>query len=193
MMLQYAQNADPTEREARKEGIRRADESGELEKDAIQLAKNALASSAAEVRMQEPYVTPKRIPASQRLGLNVQLDGTNSGKIGANQSQSTRGRIPATLRLGDNSTSPMSKERIPVVHRLSAAPMEEPPVKPAETEIVKRKPGRPPGRGKIQASQTLSIGTSTKRRKVQSKIPTCRRKLNPEDSRKGLRKPAPKM
>ncbi|KAH0868370.1 hypothetical protein HID58_075392 [Brassica napus] len=169
------------EREARKERIRRADESGELEKDAIQLAKNALASSAAEVRMQEPYVTPKHIPASQRLGLNVQLDVNPP-----------RGRIPATLRLGDNSTSPMSKERIPVVHRLSAAPMEEPPVKPAETAIVKRKPGRPLGRGKIQASPTLSIGTSTKRRKVQSKIPTCKRKLNPEDSRKGLRKPAPK-
>lgn len=88
------------EREARKERIRRADESGELEKDAIQLAKNALASSAAEVRMQEPYVTPKHIPASQRLGLNVQLDGTNSGKIGANQSQSPPGKNPRYTQIG---------------------------------------------------------------------------------------------
>ncbi|KAG5396705.1 hypothetical protein IGI04_018519 [Brassica rapa subsp. trilocularis] len=169
MMLQYAQNADPTEREARKERIRRADESGELEKDAIQLAKNALASCAAEMRVQEPYVTPERIPASQRLGPTVQLDGTSSGRTGTDQHQPTRGRIPATLRLGDNSTSPLNKERIPAVHRLSEAPIEDPPANPAETAIVKRKPGRPPGRGKIQASPNLSIGTSTKRRKEKTK------------------------
>lgn len=66
-MLQYISCGDPTESAARKERMRQAEEDGEVEETAIQMAKSAMA------REQQPPLEPTRgdsprIPVLQRLG-----------------------------------------------------------------------------------------------------------------------------
>lgn len=73
VMVQYSSCADPSENAARKERIRQAEESGQVEESAAQLVRASLAAQAISVTPLEPSLSPvtrsqDRIPASQRLG-----------------------------------------------------------------------------------------------------------------------------
>lgn len=46
-----------------------------------------------------------------------------------------------------------------------------------ELPIMKRKPGRPPGRRNVPNSPLTLAGTSSRKRKVSTKSPVCRRRL----------------
>ncbi|CAN7097475.1 unnamed protein product, partial [Brassica rapa subsp. narinosa] len=72
-----------------------------------------------------------------------------------------------------------STERVPARQRLGPPPSAKLRLGPApSTAITKKKPGRPPGPKKIPASPLLLTGTSSRKRKVQTKPPVCRRKLH---------------
>uniref|UniRef100_A0A0D2ZZT9 Uncharacterized protein n=1 Tax=Brassica oleracea var. oleracea TaxID=109376 RepID=A0A0D2ZZT9_BRAOL len=67
-MIQYSLCADPVESAARKEHVRQAEEQGEFEEVATQMAKNATGMQILETEEQRIQTSPERIPASQRLG-----------------------------------------------------------------------------------------------------------------------------
>lgn len=68
MMLQYTKCSDPTEREARKERMRQAEVSEQMEEAALQLARAASAISEENQRALEQETTPNRMSATKRLG-----------------------------------------------------------------------------------------------------------------------------
>lgn len=149
------------------------------------------------LRASDQNSTPERLPASQRLGTARELPTNSSSReripakdrLGDNStSPKTTPRLPATLRLGETSKSPQANTRLPATQRLGEAMQEEPREVTKEPVKAKRKPDRPPGSKKIISSPSLSQGGTSKRRKVSSKPTVCRRRLHPEDSRKGVRK-----
>ncbi|KAJ4873011.1 Uncharacterized protein Rs2_45319 [Raphanus sativus] len=138
---------------------------------------------------------PERLSASQRLGPSIHPSSNSQERVSArlrlgenSTSPAEVPRLPASLRLGETSKSPLSKDRLPVTQRLGLTQPSEAPEEAPEPK-KKRKPGRPPGSRKVQESPTLSRGGTSKRRKVtSSKPPPCRRKIHPEESRKGTQK-----
>ncbi|KAG2305130.1 hypothetical protein Bca52824_033781 [Brassica carinata] len=104
VMSQYTSNADPNEREARKEILRQAEELGEMEETAIQMAKATLAQHQSD---EQPTPTPERLPASQRLGNNSQTQNSNSATRRENPYLSPQDRIPASFRLGPPNDPPL--------------------------------------------------------------------------------------
>lgn len=68
LMLQYTKCSDPTEREARKERMRQAEVSEQMEEAALQLARAASAISEENQRALEQETTPNRMSATKRLG-----------------------------------------------------------------------------------------------------------------------------
>ena len=67
-MTQYTLCTDPTESAARKERMRKAEEEGDFEETAIQMARTALATKAATFEKDRPIESAERIPALLRLG-----------------------------------------------------------------------------------------------------------------------------
>ncbi|KAF8074366.1 hypothetical protein N665_1107s0006 [Sinapis alba] len=68
VMVQYTSCVDPTESAARKIRLRQAEEVGEFEETAINMARNTLANQAALASSLAPQGTPPRVPALLRLG-----------------------------------------------------------------------------------------------------------------------------
>ena len=68
VMLQYTKCADPTEREARKERLRQAEERGQMEEAAVQLARASLAPESEIQNVASPLIHTERISVSNRLG-----------------------------------------------------------------------------------------------------------------------------
>ncbi|KAG2248180.1 hypothetical protein Bca52824_087808 [Brassica carinata] len=189
-MLQYTRAADPTEREARIERVRQAEERGELEEAALhmlQASNNTISKDNTPAN-----ATPERLSASQRLGPAPQSHSTDRRKSSADLSTDNRERLPATLRLGppplelgqlSNERSEIqtvtTTERVPAPLRLGPLNLEN-----AETRVVpepeptKRKPGRPPGprknTGENPSSKTRVIAS---KRKVTQKPSPIRRKI----------------
>ncbi|KAH0872432.1 hypothetical protein HID58_069794, partial [Brassica napus] len=190
VMLQYTRAADPTEREARIERVRQAEERGELEEAALhmlQASNNTISKDNTPAN-----ATPERLSASQRLGPAPQSHSTDRRKSSADLSTDNRERLPATLRLGppplelgqlSNERSEIqtviTTERVPAPLRLGPLNLEN-----AETRVVpepeptKRKPGRPPGprknTGENPSSKTRVIAS---KRKVTQKPSPIRRKI----------------
>ncbi|KAF3509475.1 hypothetical protein F2Q69_00009230 [Brassica cretica] len=151
-MRQYTACADPTESAARKERLRQAEEQGEVEEAAIQMVQANLENlSPTDGRRQRESPIPasrERVPATLRLGPQVsQVD---------EEDNVSEGRRPVSL------------ESIPAAQRLG------PLIDPMETEdlplmdgrfetTVKRKPGRPPGKKKIQGSPRTTVGAKEKK------------------------------
>ena len=133
-MVQYTKSADPTEREARTERMRLAEEKGEMEETAIQMARTALSASAEKQRraIEETNVevTPERVPATLRLGPASLRISRSGGKNTAASDSQTHERLPASLRLGpvpphilsqegdDTAQEPLSGERLSATLRL---------------------------------------------------------------------------
>ncbi|KAH0920709.1 hypothetical protein HID58_020727 [Brassica napus] len=155
VMLQYTKCADPTEREARMERVRQAEERGQMEEAAIQMVRASLTVNSQNSASKN--LTPERPPASQRLGSSAQNPLTTSGKGQVGTSPATLERIPAPLRLG--SLQPCqshserggeallegSNERVPAPLRLGPSPnATEINRDPADLPTERRKPGRPP-------------------------------------------------
>ncbi|KAG5377080.1 hypothetical protein IGI04_041676 [Brassica rapa subsp. trilocularis] len=194
VMLQYTMCADPTEREARKERVRQAEERGQMEEAAIHMVRASLSSP----NVTQP-TTVERIPASHRLGPNPPMQDANMG-VSMESPPSPHERLPASLRLGlspqaesqrcdDNGThqTELSRERIPTAMRLGASPHV---VATTETvsgqNVVKRKPGRPPGVRKDPGKETGLASTAAKKRKVPNK-PSPRRKIGTGSKTGGTR------
>lgn len=161
-MTQYTKSADPTEREARQERVRQAEEQGEMEETAIAMAKSVLSASAERQRraLEEQdagVITPERVPATQRLGPSTQRDVASGSKEATDVAQQ---RLPVSLRLGpaypnlfqeegEPAHEVNSEERLPAYLRLGTG--KSSPVKGKTTSTTgqsKRKPGRPPPPGK---------------------------------------------
>ncbi|CAG7868909.1 unnamed protein product [Brassica rapa] len=142
VMLQYTKSADPTEREARKERVRQAEEQGEMEETAIQMAIASLNENAERNKRAQLDPTPERIPATQRLGTTHHQQSTSAGRDPAEPNQNSQERVPASLRLGpaepqsaphkklDISTKLTDTERLPATLRLG--PILSPPPKKIE-------------------------------------------------------------
>nr|VDD35576.1 unnamed protein product [Brassica oleracea] len=111
----------------------------------------------------------ERIPATQRLSLPLSTDFSQE-------------RIPATQRLSIGPQPEAEQERVHVALRLG--PTNADTVQGANQEIdttVKRKPGRPPGKIRVQASPKTMVGSNSRRRITQqAKASLCRKKLIPE-------------
>ncbi|KAF3570909.1 hypothetical protein F2Q69_00062108 [Brassica cretica] len=133
VMMQYTSSADPTEREARKERMRQAEERGELEETAILVAQAALNASTQRLNGAQPcftatqnYLTPG--PASQRL-----------------RTTSPRGAV-LEQRSTEGIEFPPSSERIPASSRLGPTPDSPRGTDPTDTvSASKKKLGRPRG------------------------------------------------
>lgn len=123
-MLQYTTCADPTESAARKERLRQAEEQGEFEETARNMAKEACRQQVKDTpRLEE---SPKRVPALLRLG-----------------------------------PSPTQDEY------------------PETQPVLRRKPGRPPGKNKVANSPLKLITSGARKRKVQQAKPlSCRRRTS---------------
>lgn len=92
VMLQYTMC---TEREARKERVRQAEERGQMEEAAIHMVRASLTSPSAN------QIAPlERTPASQRLGPNPPLQDATTGVITMEPLSGPRERLPVSLRLG---------------------------------------------------------------------------------------------
>ncbi|KAL0692427.1 hypothetical protein Bca4012_059607 [Brassica carinata] len=131
-----------------------------------------------------------RIPALQRLGISA-IEGETPPLTGDSQI-----RIPISQRMGRpnheetvSPVAPISQERIPATQRLGEVllPQEFRPsqqeditdrvpamlrIGPAEQEVTSptqkasRKPGRPPGKKKVQGSPKLLAGANSRKRKL---------------------------
>ncbi|KAL0702826.1 hypothetical protein Bca4012_058948 [Brassica carinata] len=162
-MHQYASCTDPIESASRKERLRIAEATGQLEKTAATMVRAAHADAPDLPPCISPPPPLERVPAKLRLEPPV-----SSPPISAE-------RVPTKLRLG---VSPPPETQLPIEKASPAA---------------KRKPGRPPGKRKVAvcpsqrvaASPKLLTGTSSHRRKVQQKPTTCRRRLNPSQRQAG--------
>ena len=141
-MLQYTKTADPTEREARIERMRQAEEQGDLDTAAAQMVQAALTANAERQVREDVLPTIERIPATQRLSLPSSQERIPvSKRLGASASLAPR------LDHGDCELVEMqeSEERIPATLRIGHLPIPQQEKEPGDTTApVKRKPGRPP-------------------------------------------------
>lgn len=155
VMNQYTLCADPSESAARRERLRRAEEKGDFEETAIQMARTSLATKVTNLADDSVVENAERIPALLRLG---------SPK-------------PTTHPLGETIND--SPQRTPVLQRLGpSVPAQAPDVTQTMQATTKRKPGRPPGKRTVQSSPKNTSDNSLRKRRVQStKPPPCRRKL----------------
>ncbi|KAJ4871418.1 Uncharacterized protein Rs2_46943 [Raphanus sativus] len=192
---QYTKSADPTEREARIERMRQAEEQGEMEETAIQMARTSLLASAENQRKNLADVTPERIPASQRLGSATHISA-ESGRNSTVQILNSQERVPVMLRLGPSTTPPQllgsegvqqlnSTERIPATQRLGPI-LTSPDDRTQEAVAVapKRKPGRPPGR-KAQENNLQGTKPAPKNRRVTQKKNSPARRKSPSNAAAG--------
>lgn len=134
-----------------------------------------------------PKGTPKRVPASQRLGPITHDETVRPEHSISEHNSNSRERLPDSSRLGERK-SPTSLPRGPVTSRLgpveslvNATPVEE-------AAIVKRRPERPPGRRKVTASPKPVRSTGAKKRKSET-AHSCRKQLNTEEVRAATKKP----
>ncbi|KAL0743211.1 hypothetical protein Bca4012_084724 [Brassica carinata] len=168
-MLQYTSSADPKEREARKERMRQAEECGDMEEAVLLVARSSIERSMEKQNRLPPEVLLERTPAAKRLGHSGQ-QLIDTGVKSLDAGSSSRERIPASLRLGDSQKSLLSQNRVSATQRLGPAPKMN-LVDEEVLEPIKRKPGRPPGRRKVQASPIAIKQAGNKRKKVQSAKP----------------------
>ncbi|KAL0719767.1 hypothetical protein Bca4012_069091 [Brassica carinata] len=143
-MVQYTSHGDPTESAARRERLRLAEEQGELETTAMQVAQTAMIAARSRTHLEENLSPPscERIPAFHRLG-----------------------PLPE-----ESSIERFSQERLPALQRLGPSPdldgSDDLPILGQGTKtVVKRKPGRPPGSKKVQISPKTLAGASSRKRK----------------------------
>ncbi|KAH0908607.1 hypothetical protein HID58_031928 [Brassica napus] len=175
-MMQYTLCADPSEREARKERMRKAEESGQIDNTARMIARSAAKSTAED---DQPASPPPRPPVLQRLGPSPSEKVTELGDSLSDHSTRSQDRLPVTLRLGlpearqsigeeMDSQELRSSERLPASQRLGPPHPREPASVVVAPATNQRKPGRPPGSGKIKEKKTTSV-VAPKRRTVSQK------------------------
>ncbi|KAG5387711.1 hypothetical protein IGI04_029252 [Brassica rapa subsp. trilocularis] len=153
VMLQYTNSTDPAESAARRERLRQAEAQGRLDASAARILQ--VRQEREETRT-DPTPTPPTKSASQD-------------------------RVPLASRLGPLNQGPDSSSRLPIMDRLGPLLDEitEPSLQPLieAAPIPKRKPGRPPGSRKANASPSAKQVASVKLRKIHVKPPKCKRKL----------------
>ncbi|XP_048605594.1 TRAF3-interacting protein 1-like [Brassica napus] len=81
VLIQYTSCADPSESATRKERLRRAEEQGEVDESAEQIARQLMRDQEAPQMPSNQIQVAARVPASQRLGggssIETPLDGLN--------------------------------------------------------------------------------------------------------------------
>lgn len=165
-MAQYANVADPTESEARRERVRRAEEEGQIEETATAMVRTALEAQTPPPLPQAP-TEKERLPATRRISLPRPDDTSQE-------------RIPATMRISAPASQTTSQGRGPIKSRLGSATITTTADKgEIATTTMKRKPGRPPGRRTVRSSpKTMATGANPRKKKApQTKAPSCKRKL----------------
>lgn len=127
-----------------------------------------------------------RTPASQRLGIASPSSGSQNRapaiqRLGTSPlTTGSQERIPATNRLGPPQENSAFLPRVPIMDRLGPLLDEVTTENDPElsSQVQKRKPGRPPGKKKVQSSPLAMPGTSLRKRALQqAKAPSCRKKL----------------
>ncbi|KAG5388542.1 hypothetical protein IGI04_030083 [Brassica rapa subsp. trilocularis] len=157
---------------ARRERVRLAEAKGQIEESAAQIVRASLTrKETADSQTGKVPSSEDRVPIAARLGqlpLDKSIDST-----------------------AEQATSKDQNERIPIVNRLG--PHKSTLVQDTQDSIVpekaqKRKPGRPPGKRRVNGSPSLLPGASSKKRKVQqTKQPNCRKKLQIEGNGKSAK------
>ncbi|KAL0675816.1 hypothetical protein Bca4012_003797 [Brassica carinata] len=123
----------------------------------------------------------RRIPLANRLGPTNDETGTPISPI-----PTSADRVPIANRLGLPPRPEVgSSSRIPIMDRLGplldeATDTEKEQREEENLKQKKRKPGRPPGKNKVNASPLSLPGASSKLRKVRAKPAVCRRKIQTE-------------
>ncbi|KAL0896440.1 hypothetical protein Bca101_080401 [Brassica carinata] len=198
-MIQYTNHADPTEREARRERMRLAEEEGQIEETAINML--CPIPHVPDGRASERELTPvtERVPISQRLGPLTRSSEKSPLAASHVSSPPSQVRLPASLRLGppepplenvllaagEEQKSPES-ERIPATQRLGATTVKGKDKSLSEVpKEGKRKPGRPLGKKTDSTAALPPIGPSIKRRRVATTKPSPVRRRNPQMGRTG--------
>ncbi|KAL0700691.1 hypothetical protein Bca4012_056813 [Brassica carinata] len=185
-LMQYTKCTDPSEREARLERAKRAEDQGHLEKTAVNIARRT-SKSSTEIHQEEQGQGPlERSHISERLG-----QGTHQANVDVNlpgQSSDTRSRLPATLRLGplqattsgDHERSPA---RLPVSQWLGPIGGPEAVGKQPAQAGEKCKPGRPTGSRSVKEKASGKVPTLPIRRKTvsQNKQSPLRRNASPKE------------
>ncbi|KAH0859973.1 hypothetical protein HID58_088234 [Brassica napus] len=147
VMLQYTNNTDPAESAARRERFRQAEAQGRLD-----------ASDARILQVRQ-----------EREETRTDLSPTPPTK------SASQDRVPLASRLGPLNQKPDSLSRLPIMDRLGplldeiTEPSSQPLIEAAP--IPKRKPGRPPGSRKANASPSAKQVASVKLRKLHAKPP----------------------
>ncbi|KAH0881821.1 hypothetical protein HID58_057917 [Brassica napus] len=182
----WNQRGDPTEREARLERVRQAEEQGQMEENALMMVRASQNASSAGKNVPPPEDSPERIPATQRLGPDPHYHTDISGILSTHPNSTARERLPATLRLG-TATPPIEHTPEATVETLNAGNIGRLPMTlrlgpclgtgteggaPSAPIAGKRKPGRPPGKNKCVDNATLPTGTATSKRKVLKSKPS---------------------
>ncbi|KAG2239260.1 hypothetical protein Bca4012_024014 [Brassica carinata] len=157
-----------------------ANDRDEERNEMLQNTKNT-ALKGSDVRMEEPQrraernTTPERLSAIQRLGPIAKPSSSSRERIPAklrlgenSSSPPSNPRISAALRLGESSKSPTNSTRKPAAQRLGKMQPGEPANNAEEAAKVQRKPGRPPGKTK-NTSKPVSV-KGRRRQKKESYI-----------------------
>lgn len=119
-MLQYTKCAEPSEREARVERLRQAEESGQLETTALRIARRTL-NDNEELQIPELCTSP-----AEHRSLPIRKGSRNTEREIDEHHSGLSERIPTSLRLGpspavmnmEDSPGAQSNDRLPAVQRL---------------------------------------------------------------------------
>lgn len=195
-LMQYTKCTDPSEREARLERAKIAEDRGQLEETALRIARRASRSSL-DIQQKEIHQSPTdRRPASERLGPSPR-NFIDAAEMDTNeQGSESQSRIHVSLRLGptilptqnnenqlqETPPSIQSNERLPAPLRLG--PMSANAAsKDANAKVAgKRKPGRPPGKRTASDKAKGPLPAAPIRRKVAHAKPSpIRRKASPKN------------
>lgn len=183
--MKYTRVEDPTERAARLERMRQAEESGQLERSATRIAEKAMAKQKEVLTEKLDEAMPTaRIPVSHRL------EAPSEAIV-----QETTPRISVSLRLGDPGNgistqerelekSPSTTPRTSAILRLGPLQTEHRPSL-EEGPGTKKKRGRPPGSKKVPNSPQTVTGNSSRKRKTTAKPPNCRRRVGTDSKSAG--------
>ncbi|KAH0851912.1 LOW QUALITY PROTEIN: hypothetical protein HID58_094381 [Brassica napus] len=149
---------------------------------ALEVPPEAMEEALGEVRDAMLQYTKCADPTESAARKERMRQAEEKGQLEETAARMVRATIAAQTLQPSHDTQDeelASSERIPALQRLGPQAIELPPENSLEDlPVLKRKPGRPPGRKQVQSSPRLVAGVSARKRKVlTTRPPLCRRKI----------------
>ncbi|CAN7066880.1 unnamed protein product, partial [Brassica oleracea var. botrytis] len=147
-----------------------------LQREPLHLGKNAMEVALGEVRDTMLQYTKVADPTESAARQERVRQAEEKGQLERSAARIARKSLDKqTVPHNENQdiySSPPARTHASL--RLGA-PIDEPADMQEDMPIMKKKPGRPPGKRKVANSPRTVAGTSARKRKVSAKPPACRR------------------